>query len=279
MSERWPEGRPAAVTVTFDGGYTASVHNAVPMLEARGLPSTWFLVADAVGASLEGREVADWSWWRHTNPEMIEVGNHSLTHPLVRRSAGTIARRMAQSPAALVRAARRAKHAGSRPGGADVPHRVSLYEAVDDFAAGKRELEEELGRAVPAFAYPNGRARRRLVRGVKHMGHRSGRTSAPGTNDPRHLDPFALRAQTWTVSTPSDAPAQWVDDACRRGGWLIEVFHLVDEPSGYPWTTTPADFARHLDALVDAGVWVAPQTAVLAHLTRTAVPDVGVGSR
>jgi hypothetical protein len=98
------------------------------------------------------------------------------------------------------------------------------------------------------------------------MGHRSARTSEPGWNDPRRLAPFALRAQTWTTAVTYDAATAWVEHARARAAWLIEVFHLVDRRGDYPWTTTPDDLARHLDALIAAGAWVDTQSSVLEHL-------------
>jgi hypothetical protein len=47
---------------------------------------------------------------------------------------------------------------------------------------------------------------------------------------------------------------------------LVEVLHVVGGPSDFPWTTSPDQLARHLDALVEANVWVATQTAVIEHL-------------
>src|SRR5690606_29833802 len=85
----WPDDRRFAVSVTFDGGYVEALEAAMPVLEQRRIPSTWFLVAGAVGGQLEGRQVATWDTWRELIAAgSVEVGNHTLTHPLVRRSAG-----------------------------------------------------------------------------------------------------------------------------------------------------------------------------------------------
>lgn len=263
------------MTITFDGGYRESVTHALPRLSERGLPSTWFLVSGAIGATLEGRPVAGWETWCETDPARIEIGNHSLTHPLARRGlvekverARHAARRLA-TPGGIRDAAERIARAPSRDG--VIPHRLRTDAAAGDFAAGKALLEARLGRPVPSFAYPSGRAGARLAREVQRMGHTSARTSTPGLNDPRALRPFALRAQTWTADQPHGRAAGWLDHAVAERGWLVEVFHVVGDGGEYRWSTTADAFASHLDALADAGVWVANQTEVLAHL-RTREP-------
>lgn len=279
MADLWPGGRAAAVTITFDGGYTSSVRHALPLLEAYRFPSTWFLVAGSIGGQLEGRDVAGWDLWQGVNPDLVEVGNHSLTHPLVRRSFGDLSRRVVESPSVLLRAARRAA-SSSQVASCEVgelseaqTHRMSTTAAVSDFSAGKELLETNLRRRVSAFAYPNGRARRSLVRGVAGMGHDSARTSEVGFNDPRDFRALALRAQTWTTSTRPAETEEWIDRVTRSGGWLIEVLHVVDASTSYPWTTTPDDLAQHLDSLERANVWVATQSAVASHLSRIESSD------
>jgi peptidoglycan/xylan/chitin deacetylase (PgdA/CDA1 family) len=272
VREQWPDGARAAVTLTFDGGYLSSYERALPLLADRGMPSTWFLVSDAIGSELEGRPVAPVEAWSDADPSLVEVGNHSRSHPLVRRSAGEIVARALRSPGAIARGARRAATAGTEDGSLSPSEaRVSLVSAAEDFAAGKASLERTLARPVPAFAYPNGRARRDLVRAVARMGHRSARTSRPGWNDPARLARFALRAQTWTRETRDEEADAWLAQTVRSGAWLVEVLHVVDDGGDFPWTTSPSQLARHLDDLATAGVWVAMQSDVVDHLC----PDPG----
>lgn len=270
MADRWPGGRPAAVTLTFDGGYRESVANALPRLEERGFPSTWFLVAGAIGNTLEGRAVAGWDTWCEGDPARVEIGNHSLTHPLARRGfaehlqrARHAAHRLATSGGIRYAAGRVAR----APSDASLARRGLGAEAVaGDFAAGKTLLEARLGRPVSSFAYPSGRAGTRLRREVQRMGHASARTSTAGLNDPRAIRPFGLRAETWTADQPDGTAAGWLDRAVGEGAWLIEVLHVVGDGGDYGWKITPDAFAAHLDALADAGVWVASQGEVLAHV-------------
>jgi peptidoglycan/xylan/chitin deacetylase (PgdA/CDA1 family) len=268
----WPEDRPAAVTITFDGGYAASADHALPMLSARGLPSTWFLVADTLGGTLEGRKVADASVWRGADPALVEVGNHSATHPLIRRSGPELARHVLHDPASVPRTAlRRIRRTGSIPApdpSVPPPARpIPARQAVADFALGRERLMATVGGPVSAFAYPSGRASTRLQAAVVGIGHTSARTSRAGWNVPGRVAPMALRAQTWMQDTDRHEARAWVEHAVETGAWLIEVFHLVDRETDYPWTVTPDDLAAHLDDLRDLGVWVETQSRVVEHLT------------
>ncbi len=257
------------MTITFDGGYAASVQHALPMLAAHELPSTWFLVSDAIGGTLETREVAPAEVWRSSDPALVEIGNHSATHPLVRRSGAEIVRRIATDPASVPRSIGRALCGRATledqpPSPIATP--VSRDAAIDDFRAGKERLEVMLDRPVPAFAYPSGRASSRMQSAVSDLGHTSARTSRPGWNVPGKVAPLALAAQTWMHDTDLATARRWVEHAVDTGAWLIEVFHLVDRESSYPWAVTPETLRSHLDDLAGLGVWVETQTRVLEHL-------------
>jgi hypothetical protein len=188
-------------------------------------------------------------------------------------------RHAVESPGAIgraaVRTARRAARAGARPdvvpGAAPSP--VPRADAVTDFAAGRSTLEARLGRAVPAFAYPSGRATAPMRAAVARMGHATARTSRPGINRVDRLRPLALTARTWTADTTIEDARGWIAETVTQGGWLIEVFHVVaPDAGGYAWSVTADRFRSHLDDLVAAGLPVDTQTNVHRALTRRSRP-------
>ena len=58
-----------AVAISFDDGYASNLGSALPALEARGLPATFFIPSENVGATVE-------FWWDEL--ERILLGPHPL---------------------------------------------------------------------------------------------------------------------------------------------------------------------------------------------------------
>src|SRR4029077_7769952 len=68
--------------VTFDDGYRDNIEVALPVLEACGVPATFFLVAPLLGASFPtGHRVMSALQARELLALGHEIGAHSLTHP------------------------------------------------------------------------------------------------------------------------------------------------------------------------------------------------------
>ena len=86
-------GRPGSFGVTFDDGFRNAFDHALPVLRARGLRATMFLVADRIGGTdewdraigepplplMDDAEVRDWLAAGQA------IGAHTLTHPHLTR--------------------------------------------------------------------------------------------------------------------------------------------------------------------------------------------------
>lgn len=125
------------LAITFDDGGSDFAENALSLLARYDLPSTMYVPSAYVGRFLPwsrnepavGRQVMNWDVLRLLNPDLVELGAHSATHPQL-----------------------------------DVVSRAqSRREIIDS----KAQLEDGLGRPIRSFAYPHGyhsAAVRRLVR-------------------------------------------------------------------------------------------------------------------
>lgn len=148
LVEQPVEGRYACVT--FDDGYLDTLEVATPILADLDIPSTVFLIADA----LEGKVAFDW----YQNPPpaiqvehlprllasgLVEVQAHSRTH-----------RRLTL---------------------------LSDEELRDEVAGSKASLEQYVPTPT-SFSYPAGIYGSREVRAVLDAGFRAGVTTAPGVN-------------------------------------------------------------------------------------------------
>jgi peptidoglycan/xylan/chitin deacetylase (PgdA/CDA1 family) len=129
------------VLITFDDGFADFYGEALPALSDRRLASTLYVTT----GFLEGRpdravprppdRMLDWSQLGEIAGEGVEIGGHSHTH----LHLDTLPRRKAR----------------------------------DEIARCKYLLEEELGRPVLSFAYPNGYSSATVRRFVREAGYRS----------------------------------------------------------------------------------------------------------
>ena len=149
--------------VTFDDGFRNAADHALPVLRARGLRATMFLVADRIGGTdewdraigepplplMDDAEVRDWL------AAGQEIGAHTLTHP-----------RLTQLP--------------------PEQRRVEIFDA-------KAKLEDRFGVPVRHFCYPYGDQDERVRALVAEAGYEAACTVEHGVNGPGTVPPLALR--------------------------------------------------------------------------------------
>jgi len=70
---KWPEGKRAAVSLTFDDARESQVIVGTNLLDHYGIKATFFVVPAAMEKQLDG--------WKKAVAKGHEIGNHSLTHP------------------------------------------------------------------------------------------------------------------------------------------------------------------------------------------------------
>jgi peptidoglycan/xylan/chitin deacetylase (PgdA/CDA1 family) len=115
--------RPAVV-ITFDDGFRNVYENGLPVLQRCGYPATVFLVTGRANSwpsqpnHIVQRPLLSWSEIRELRSAGIALGSHSVTHPDLTA--------------------------------------VSIREAEEELAASKKAIEDIVGDAVEAFAYPYG---------------------------------------------------------------------------------------------------------------------------
>ena len=89
------------VAVTFEDGYQNVVDNAVPELAKREIPCTIFIVTDALGRvpnwigyspALGGPIVSEENLKRLPS-DLVKIGSHTLTHPILSRLTEAAARK------------------------------------------------------------------------------------------------------------------------------------------------------------------------------------------
>ena len=69
----WPEGRRAAVSLSFDDARVTQTDRGLPILDEAGLRATFYVSTELVDRRLEP--------WREALARGHEIGNHTFTHP------------------------------------------------------------------------------------------------------------------------------------------------------------------------------------------------------
>jgi peptidoglycan/xylan/chitin deacetylase (PgdA/CDA1 family) len=129
-------------SITFDDAFETVIDNAIPELTKRRIPATIFVTSKVLGQPA--------SWWPENAPEarhrimsaeqvrglptdLISIGSHTLTHPMLTS--------------------------------------LSEREARRELSVSKAELEELLGRKIPLFSFPFSAFNEQLVDWCREVGY------------------------------------------------------------------------------------------------------------
>ena len=69
----WPDGKKAAISLSFDDGRASQVKGGTALLDQFGVKATFYVVPDAVRTNVND--------WKSAVANGHEIGNHSLRHP------------------------------------------------------------------------------------------------------------------------------------------------------------------------------------------------------
>jgi len=75
----WPNGKRAAVSLTFDDARTSQIDVGLALLDAHRVKATFYVSPASIDARLGG--------WRRAVAAGHEIGNHTLTHPCTKNFA------------------------------------------------------------------------------------------------------------------------------------------------------------------------------------------------
>ena len=254
MNGFWPDGRPAAVSLSFDDGMGSHLTTAVPELEARDLRGTFYVPAG--GSEDDPSEPR--SWRERLEPFAVaaaaghEIGNHTVLHPCS-LNIDTEAE-------------------WDRRG-------INLLNwTLDDIAADLAEAQRRIAAVVSdrgsaSFAYPcyestvgKGRDRVSFVPLVADMfvaGRARGGVFGGFGNDPLACDLHYLSSFA-AERMPGPLMIGLVERTLARGRWSIFTFHGIAEGD---LAVGLADFQELLDHLTarQEEIWTAPVADVASY--------------
>jgi len=203
------------VVITIDDGYKTAKDIAWPILKQYGYPFTLYIYPHAVSRL---RGTLTWDDLREMSASGVDIGSHSLTHPLL-----------------------------THPGN---PMNKKDYRAwVDqELFESKRRLEEELGLPVTSLAYPYGGYDEWIVERAGAAGYRAALTCDDG-DVARFTPPLRLNRRLVFRQTSlkafaryfADKPLELADLSPRDGERVQEIpkeirARIVDFPKILPET-------------------------------------------
>lgn len=198
---RWPEGKRAAISLTFDDARVSQVEQGVPILDAYGVKATFYVSPSGIE-----RRPADWKKAAATGHEM---GNHTLKHPC----SGNF---------------RWSRHKALED--------YTLEQMGDELDEASAVIEGLLGVRATTFAYTCGQTF--VGRGVRTRSYVPvvaerfivGRGAYDeAANDPAYCD-LAQATGIELDGLDFEQAKPFVEQAAKEGRWLIFFGHDVGKP-------------------------------------------------
>ena len=224
---RWPDGKRAAVSLSFDDARPSQVDKGVPLLNKYGIKATFYVQGENVEKRLDD--------WKKVVAEGHEIGNHTRTHPCTGNF--TFSRDNALEDFTLDLMARELDGEND-----DIEHLLGVEPVTFAYPCGQTYV----GRGQDTKSYMPLVAERFLV-GRLYL--------SEAANDPLVCD----LAQVMGVGCDELDFGQLktiIDEAAADGRWLIFAGHEIGE-SGFQTTRTKALEAFCQYALDPAnGIWI-----------------------
>ena len=235
MSFTWPEGKKAAITVSFDDARRSQIDVGIPLLNEYDAKGTFYVSFGSLTERLDG--------WKAAAEAGHEIGNHTVSHPA--------------------------------PGNLYAVSTACYDElTLDDMERDIREAQARLEQIAPhqeawTFCYPCyhtdvGTGSRRqsyipLVNGMFAAGR--GADQYGFGNLPDRVDIACIGGLACERMTADEMIGLVEELAIRQGHWVVFVFHDI---SGNQLSTAERDFRQLCEYIADRkdSLWCAPLVEV-----------------
>lgn len=236
---KWPEGKKAAISLSFDDGRASQVKGGTALLDQFGVKATFYVVPNAVRQNLKD--------WKSAVANGHEIANHSLKHPC---SGNFLWAR------------------------ATALEDYTLQQMHDELAQANKEIRELLGVECTEFAYPCGQTF--VGRGKETKSYvpvvassfSSGRLwLSEAANDPSYCD-FAQLTGVESDGKDFEQLLPVIESAVKNGHWLVLAGHEMNESGSQ--TTRLSMLKKLLEYVQDPahGIWIAPVGTVREYVEK-----------
>jgi peptidoglycan/xylan/chitin deacetylase (PgdA/CDA1 family) len=233
----WPQGKRAAVSLSFDDARASQLDAGVPILDAYGIKATFYVSMEGVGKRLDD--------WKAVVASGHEIGNHSMRHPCTGNFPWSREKALEDyTPAQMAAELDQAN--------AKIESLLGVHPVTYAYPCGLKYV----GRGERTTSYVPLVARRFLAgRGWRDE----------GANDPAFCDPAQLMTIELDGLTVEQLKA-FVDETAKNGFWLVLCGHDIGpggrqttrvdtlrafceyarDPASGLWVDTVANVARYV---------------------------------
>ena len=229
----WPEGKRAALSLTFDDARPSQIDNGFPVLDAHNLKATFYVSVGPVEQRL--------TEWCDAVANGHEIGNHTLSHPC----SGNFA------------------FSRNNP-----LEEYTLERMENELRDANHAIEQLLGVKPTTFAYPCGNkfvGRGEAVKSYVPLVARHFRVGRNAFNE-IHNDPvFTDLAQVTALDADGasfEHLKMLIDRAITGGGWLILLGHEVGAGGGQTVLTEALEAVCVYAQDVANGLWMDTVAAI-----------------
>jgi len=237
---QWPEGKRAAISLTFDDARHSQIANGIPLLDEYGVKATFYVSLNRFEQDVEA--------WKAAAANGHEIGNHTLTHPC----SGNF----------------------SFIGEERALENYTLEKMRAELIESNAAIEELVGVTPVSFAYPCGQkyvGRGRNLRSyvplvAEHF--LSGRGwMDEWANDPAYCDTAQLMAMELDGKT-FEQIKEIIDRRLADGGWLVLAGHeIADQGRQTTQMATLRALCEYAQNPAN-GIWLDTVEAVTRHIQK-----------
>ena len=239
-SFEWPEGKKAALSLSFDDARLSNVDVGTPLFKKHDVQVTFYVVP----SGMENR-VAE---WKQAVADGHEIGNHTLAHPC----------------------------SGNFPWARDKAlENYTLASMKTELSAANRQIEEMLGVKPTTFAYScgqtfvgRGRNTRSYVPLIADLFQAGRGWLDEASNDPLFADMAQLQGVEMDGKDFETEIKPMIDEAVEGGRWLLLAGHEIGESGSQ---TTRVEMLEKLIAYAkrpDSGIWLAPVNTITEYVNQ-----------
>jgi beta-glucosidase len=238
---KWPNGKKAAISLTFDDARYSQADIGIPLFDEYGVKATFYVTPHQMKDRL--------NVWKKAVKNGHEIANHTLSHPCSGNFSWSREKALENK---------------------------TLGSMAKDIDAASDSIEQMVGMRPKTFAYPcgqtyvgrNGRVQSYIpLVDDRFIAGRTWMDEAP--NDPSFCD----LSHVYGVKSDDhdfEEIKSYINRAVKEGGWLVLAGHEIDsEPGGL---TTRTDMLEQLLTYATDpvnGLWIAPVNEVATYISKT----------